>query len=104
MAGYATTSGCREVYLRNYFGETGAKPCGNCDNCVSVLKSGRDAVSSEELNRIRELLAESGKSIETIQQETQWNREKLKAVLNYMLREQLVNLAEEGQVVYELSK
>jgi ATP-dependent DNA helicase RecQ len=104
MAGYATTNGCREVYLRNYFGETGAKPCGNCDNCVSVQKSGRTAVSSEELNRIRELLAESGKSIETIQQETKWNREKLKAVLNYMLREQLVNLAEEGQVVYELSK
>ena len=103
MAGYATTKGCREVYLRNYFGETGAKPCGNCDNCVSGIKTDGTAVSSEELNRIKELLMESSKSIEAIQQETKWNREKLKSVLNYMLREQLVTLVEEGQVFYELN-
>ena len=104
MAGYATTKGCREVYLRNYFGETETEPCGNCDNCISALQSNIPAVGIEELKRVKELLTEGKKSIEFIQQKTKWNREKLKSVLNYMLREQLVNLVEEGRAVYELRK
>lgn len=31
---YAETAGCREQFLRAYFGETGVEPCGACDLCV----------------------------------------------------------------------
>lgn len=35
MKGYADTRNCRRTYLLGYFGETLAKPCGNCDQCLT---------------------------------------------------------------------
>jgi ATP-dependent DNA helicase RecQ len=37
MRGYADTRDCRREYLLNYFGESSAPPCGNCDNCETGL-------------------------------------------------------------------
>ncbi|MBM3343508.1 MAG: DNA helicase RecQ [Betaproteobacteria bacterium] len=34
LLGLAETAGCRRVRLLEYFGETGAAACGNCDNCL----------------------------------------------------------------------
>ena len=34
LAGWARTTGCRRMPLLAHFGETDAKPCGNCDNCL----------------------------------------------------------------------
>lgn len=35
LLGYCEVSSCRRQVLLNYFGETLAQPCGNCDNCVN---------------------------------------------------------------------
>lgn len=35
VKGYLQTEGCREVYLRYYFGETDATACGHCDRCLA---------------------------------------------------------------------
>ncbi|MEX1211481.1 MAG: ATP-dependent DNA helicase RecQ [Balneolaceae bacterium] len=35
VKGYLQTQGCREKYLRYYFGETNATDCGHCDRCLS---------------------------------------------------------------------
>ncbi len=31
---------CREVFIRQYFNETGARPCGHCDRCLQADKRG----------------------------------------------------------------
>lgn len=35
VKGYVQTQGCREKYLRYYFGETEATECGHCDRCLA---------------------------------------------------------------------
>src|SRR5690625_7719920 len=53
MQRYAEPKECREVFLRNYFGETGARPCGRCDNC---RKKPGDIPESQDKD-IQQLLA-----------------------------------------------
>jgi ATP-dependent DNA helicase RecQ len=33
MRAYAEHDHCRRIFVLSYFGEAGAEPCGNCDNC-----------------------------------------------------------------------
>ncbi len=103
MEGYATTKGCREVYLRTYFGETEAKPCGNCDNCRSAESVDHHPVTDAEINKVRELLMSGEKDIDTIQRRTRWRREKLKQVIEFMEREEVITKAEEGNETYRLT-
>ncbi len=42
LAALVEATGCRRQILLTHFGETGAPPCGNCDNCISPPK-GADA-------------------------------------------------------------
>ncbi len=35
MRAYAEHGYCRRVFLLSYFGDTRARPCGNCDNCLA---------------------------------------------------------------------
>jgi ATP-dependent DNA helicase RecQ len=39
MLDYAAATHCRRLILLEYFGETVAAPCGNCDNCLSPPQS-----------------------------------------------------------------
>jgi ATP-dependent DNA helicase RecQ len=102
MEGYAKTKGCREVYLRNYFGETDAEPCGNCDNCTSDRKDTNTAVEAGDVEKIRNLLKENSMNSDQLRSETRWNREKLKRVVSYMEREQMVSRVESGGYEYRL--
>ncbi len=38
MEAYVYSHDCRQQYILKYFGETDAKPCGRCDNCLKVNK------------------------------------------------------------------
>jgi ATP-dependent DNA helicase RecQ len=40
MRGYAETDGCRRQFLLVYFGENLPQPCGNCDSCAALRRSG----------------------------------------------------------------
>jgi ATP-dependent DNA helicase RecQ len=53
MLGYATTGGCRMEYLRRELDDTGAAPCGRCDNCTGVAQAAGVRSSTEELARDR---------------------------------------------------
>ncbi len=35
VRGYCETLGCREQYLRTYFGDVRSTPCGRCDRCLA---------------------------------------------------------------------
>jgi ATP-dependent DNA helicase RecQ len=56
MLGYLAAEGCRMEYLRRELDDTGAAPCGRCDNCTgrhwqaSVSQSGAEA-ARERLTR-----------------------------------------------------
>lgn len=89
MARYATTNACREVFLRNYFGETDCAPCGVCDNCVSKEK-GEILVSNRDVQTITKTLETGEKSLSEISQKTNWNQQKTQQVLSFMVRENYV--------------
>lgn len=38
MVNYFKSKECRRVFISDYFGFPGEKPCGNCDNCTNNLK------------------------------------------------------------------
>lgn len=95
MVGYIKTSSCREVYVRKYFGEENVEHCGHCDNCLQVHTDGQDVLSAEGLKKVECILRDRGKSIEELQQETHWNRKRLKKLLAYLIREEQVESNED---------
>lgn len=103
MEGYATTNGCREVYLRNYFGETNAEPCGYCDNCKSSKMENSLSIVASDINKVQELLKVKPRTPDELKNETRWNSEKLKSVVNYMEREQIVSKVNNESEEYRLS-
>jgi ATP-dependent DNA helicase RecQ len=104
MAGYVHTGKCREVYLRTYFGETDAIPCGHCDNCILLSnRNERDEhVRNEDVQRIMTLLKQGPKSPDELKSATKWRSGKIKNVVTYMEREKLVTRIEEKGGAYGL--
>lgn len=99
---YATTEQCREVFLRQYFGETDAKPCGTCDNCRRNSNE-KLSITEKEIRTVKKILIEGERSIPEIRQQTKWGSEKLKSVMDYMLREELVAMTGDKSSFYRLS-
>lgn len=90
MLGYIETESCREVYIRNYFGESDVEPCGHCDNCLSKMEV-EISVTDNDLNRLRDILQEGGKSFNQIRKDLGWSEEKVKKSLSYLMRENRVS-------------
>lgn len=69
MIGYLNTEECRSRYLLNYFGETGAKECGHCDNCLGsdILLPAQQPMQVNEREAIRcrilDLVRQQGKEV-----------------------------------------
>lgn len=49
MLGLCETTSCRREALLNYFGETGSKKCGNCDNCLEPSELWDATVEAQKL-------------------------------------------------------
>ena len=45
---YAYSSGCRQKWILDYFGETGSAPCGHCDQCRPPEAVDADELQGEE--------------------------------------------------------
>lgn len=93
MVQYATSEGCREQFLRVYFGDDAGKPCGHCDRCEAQSASRRNEYSSKDVRRLWKLFdADPARAIHLreIRQETGWSVEKVKRVTHYMLREDIL--------------
>ena len=69
MIGYLNTAECRSRYLLNYFGETQARECGQCDNCLGShrLLPGRQPMQNDEREslrrRILDLVRQQGRGV-----------------------------------------
>ena len=89
MNGFATTNACREVYLRTYFGEVGAKPCGHCDNCLRS-KSTEEPVTSDDVKTAFGLLIEQNVSATDVLKLTGWSRAKFSKAIRYLIKEEMI--------------
>lgn len=54
---YAYSVGCRQQWVLNYFGESGAEPCGHCDMCTAGEPEDAEELQGEELLIVRKALA-----------------------------------------------
>ncbi|GAA5521615.1 RecQ family ATP-dependent DNA helicase [Aliifodinibius salicampi] len=97
MQGYIETEGCREVYIRQYFGESQVRPCGHCDNCLSE-KKGEVQFMDSDLLSIKQALSKGGKTIPHLCRQFGWSRSRVKKSLSYLIREEKVKVNEEKYI------
>lgn len=105
MHQYAETAGCRETFLKVYFGEEPGKDCGHCDRCLAGVnrEERKITVGKEELEKLKSELADGQLDIIEISLRMQWKREKVMKALNFLEREKIVERVEEEAVLYKLS-
>ena len=48
LLGFCETAGCRRQVLLQYFGETLAEPCGNCDSCLEPAQTWDGTIASQK--------------------------------------------------------
>ena len=95
MVRYAETTKCREVFLRNYFGETNCSPCGKCDNCVQK-QNGEDVLTKDEISSVKRLLEKKDYTAAAISSLLNWDRNRTKRVISFMVREEIVQYKKEN--------
>jgi ATP-dependent DNA helicase RecQ len=94
MIGYIETEGCREMYIRHYFGESHITPCGHCDNCLRKARTGNEAPSGKDMHALKSKLSEKTMSLDEMRRDLKWKSKRIKHVLSYLLREH--KIVEEG--------
>lgn len=102
MVRYARTRVCREVFLRRYFGEDKCEPCGNCDNCTAKAAD-KNSISEKDIRLLKELLREKDKSAKELIALSGWKKDKLKLIIHYLQRENIIQIIEGKETTYRLS-
>lgn len=105
MHQYAESAGCRETFLKVYFGESAGEDCGHCDRCLAGKNRDDqpEAVDKTDLDELKKELMNGKLSITEISLRLQWKREKVMKALRFLEREELVERVEEETVHYKLS-
>jgi len=91
---------CRAKYIANYFGDTAAKDCGVCDNC---LQQKNKAVKRDEFKEIEEqvlqTLAKGKTTLNTLlTQLSVYPKDKCIAVINYLQSERKITADSLGRL------
>jgi ATP-dependent DNA helicase RecQ len=90
MHGFVLTETCREVYLRNYFGDTAAKPCGHCDNCLKPTSNQNEVPSVQEIAVVYDLLKEVPQTTEQLLGASNLQKHQVVQAIQYLMREEKV--------------
>ncbi len=97
MHQYTQTRGCREVFLRTYFGDMDAEDCERCDNCLQ--KNRREtAYDPVQLQQLKSLLKSESRSIPEMIRELNTSKKGLIRMLDHLQRENKISrVDEEGE-------
>ncbi len=57
MTEFAYSSGCRQQWILNYFGEEDGVPCGRCDQCLALGVEEGQSLGEEETLVVRQALS-----------------------------------------------
>lgn len=90
MLGYVLTETCREVYLRNYFGDISATPCGHCDNCLKPQEEGQSKPDDELISEVFHLLQKEDYTIEKLAEKTGHKKESIIQSVQFLIKEEKV--------------
>lgn len=94
---FVDTRNCRLQYLRNYFGEADATPCGHCDNCRAAHD--RLQVSKLTLEEVRPLLQEGAAEPLALMRHFGFHDvEAFRQAMHQILDSGMVRLNEKGQL------
>jgi len=101
MHGFILTQTCREVYLRNYFGDVKAKPCGHCDNCLKSGSKQEAPPISEEITEILKLLEKGNLEFNELQKQSGFTKTKVTQILQYLIKEDRVTTDPQAPGAYK---
>jgi ATP-dependent DNA helicase RecQ len=103
MNAFINSDTCREVFLRNYFGDIDDKPCGNCDNCLkNSAKAGESSLNKENIEETIRLLSKRNASIKEIAQKLLLSEKKVKEIITYLIKENAVEISDKDLHQYTL--
>lgn len=102
MKQYIETSGCREQYLRTYFGETGTGRCGHCDNCLKITDKKEDVPDQEEINSVQDILTDGYQTVNELKKQTHLSAKKINQILKLLAREDQLIKVEEDEVRFKI--
>lgn len=102
MQQYIETSGCREKFLRVYFGETDARDCGHCDNCLAKHNPSPAAPTNEETALVRKVLEHGTFSLDEIKQKTGLSASVVRYIVRLLAGENRIEKVEEEGTRFRL--
>ncbi|MEP1139912.1 MAG: RecQ family ATP-dependent DNA helicase [Balneola sp.] len=104
MNEFVNSETCREIFLRNYFGDINAQPCGHCDNCLKSDKySSNHFVNNSLVNKIVDELRQKESTMEELRTISEANREDIKAVLSFLIKENKIKKSVDKPDAYSLA-
>lgn len=102
MKQYIETNGCREQFLRTYFGETGTGRCGHCDNCLKSKGKKKDVPDQKEITAVQDKLVDKYLTVNELKDLTHLSAKKINYILKFLSREDQLIKAEEDEVRFKL--
>lgn len=104
MNSFINSDTCREVFLRNYFGDTLNEPCGHCDNCLKGNSNvAMNTFDKQLVTEVIELLKNNDESLISIASKLSINQNAAKQILSYLVKENAIEVSKENLNHYSLT-
>lgn len=105
MNRYIHTLECREVFLRNYFGDAGAEPCGHCDNCTAAPRGRDQALTADRIEQVINVISDYNEpvSVEMVSRKVDFGLGEIRMILHYLIAEGKLVAFDEAPGYYRLS-
>lgn len=86
---------CREQIIREYFGETDAKPCGHCDYCIEKKRSSQYTIN-DIIDGIMYMLSLKSRNLTDFYETLSFPKKAIVTTLSQLVNEGFITLSNEG--------